>query len=52
VQALAQRLLSQQGVDLRQHLAVAAGVEVVIERDFGRGRACLYRCDGIGGEAV
>ena len=39
VKALAQRLVRQQGLDLRQHFAVAPGVEVVIDRDFGRARA-------------
>jgi hypothetical protein len=41
VQALAQRLLRQQRLELGQHLAVAAGVEILVDRDLERGRAQL-----------
>ena len=53
VQALAQRLLCQQGLDLRQHLAVAPGVEVVVDRDLGRGRAQILQTPDLrGGERL
>ena len=43
VQALAQRLLRQQRLELRQHLAVAPGVEVLVDRDLERTRAQLLQ---------
>ena len=42
VQALAQRLPAQQRLELRQHLAVAPGVEVLVDRDLERGGAQLF----------
>ena len=39
VQPLAQRLLRQQRLELRQHLAVAPGVEVLVDRHLERRRA-------------
>jgi hypothetical protein len=42
VQAFAQRLLRQQRLEFRQHLAVAPGVEVLVDRDLERGRAQFF----------
>ena len=41
VQALAQRLPREQGLELRQHLAVTPGVEVLVDRDLERSCAQL-----------
>ena len=43
VQALAQRLLRQQRLQLGQHLAVAPGIEVLVDRDLERGRPQLLQ---------
>jgi hypothetical protein len=43
VQALTQRLLGQQRLQLRQHLAVTAGLEVLVDRDLERGGAKLLQ---------
>ena len=43
VEVLAQRLVSQQRLDLVDHLGVAAGREILLERQLGRGEAELLQ---------
>ena len=48
MQALAQRLPGQQRLELRQHLAVAPGLEVLVNRDLERGGAQLVQAPDLG----
>ena len=43
VRALAQRLARQQRLELGQHLAMAPGVQILIDRDLKRARAQLHQ---------
>ena len=48
VQPLAQRMLVDQRLELADHLAVAAGVEVVVDRQLGRAQSQLVEPPDLG----